>query len=285
MRAADRDWSPRRCARRSASASTRPTRKTSFDSSTRRSFGCSSSASSPSSSRKHGAAVGALEHAGAPLGGAGEGALLVPEQLRLDQRRRHRRAVEHDERPRRPPRARVQRPRHPLLAGAGLALDQDRRVGRRHALEQREQLAHRHRAAEQPLEVVVARRARTRTGAAVSEKRSRVAPHSMIAPSSSGATRTRTPPTRVPLVEPRSRSTQSRCLDVDAQVAPRHVRVGEHQIARRVRADLEATAASPARVLPASGPATTSTSKPRSSTATARLPTRQDGRGRLVESP
>ena len=61
-----------------------PTRNTSFDSSTRKSFGCSSSGQLAELVEEHGAAVGALEDAGAPLGGAGEGALLVPEQLRLD---------------------------------------------------------------------------------------------------------------------------------------------------------------------------------------------------------
>ena len=44
------------------------------------------------------AAIGELETAGAPIGGAGERAALVPEDLALEQRFRDRRAVDRDKR-------------------------------------------------------------------------------------------------------------------------------------------------------------------------------------------
>ena len=133
----------------------------------------------------------------------------------------------------------MQRPRHPLLARAGLALDEHRRVGRRHPIEQREQLAHRHRAAEQALEVVALgqrhphrrveeREAQPRLPAlddrAVLERR-----HPHAHPAEARA---------VGRAEIEEHAAAAR-LDVDAQVTARHVLVREHQVARRVRADLE----------------------------------------------
>ena len=88
---------------------------------------------------------------------AGEGAALVAEQLGLDQRRRHRRAVEHDEALVRARRRQVDRLGQALLAGAGLAFEQDGQIGLRDALEHAEQLAHRRRAAEHVAEAIVAR--------------------------------------------------------------------------------------------------------------------------------
>src|SRR5439155_9815170 len=83
-----------------------------------------------------------LESADPAFGRAGERAGLVPEQLRLEQVRGDRTAVD-DDKLRASARARiVQRLGDALLAGAGLALDQHRRIGRGHALELREQLAH-----------------------------------------------------------------------------------------------------------------------------------------------
>ena len=60
--------------------------------------------------------------------GAGERALLVAEQLGLDQLARDRRAVDPHERTSRPFREVVQATRHQLLAGARLALNEHRRV-------------------------------------------------------------------------------------------------------------------------------------------------------------
>ncbi len=56
---------------------------------------------------------------------AGEGALHVPEQLRLQQRRRERRAVDRDERLRRVGRVEVDRPRDHLFARPRFAADQN----------------------------------------------------------------------------------------------------------------------------------------------------------------
>ncbi|MNM75975.1 hypothetical protein D3C81_877780 [compost metagenome] len=73
-----------------------------------------------------GAAVGALEAPGARLGGAGVGALLHPEQLRLDQVRRDRRTVHRDERLLGPRAAQVHAARDHFLAHPGLAEQQYR---------------------------------------------------------------------------------------------------------------------------------------------------------------
>ena len=77
------------------------------------------------------AAVGQLEPADPPGDGAGEGALLVAEQLALDQPRGQGGAVDLDERLVRAPAAGVDRPGDQLLAGPGLAGDEDGGVGRR----------------------------------------------------------------------------------------------------------------------------------------------------------
>ncbi len=89
------------------------------------------------------AAVGHLELALAPVLRAGERALLVAEQLALEQALGQRAAVDrHDGKV--PPRAGgVDRPRDELLAGAALAADQHGRVGPRHRGDQLEHLAHR----------------------------------------------------------------------------------------------------------------------------------------------
>ena len=73
--------------------------------------------------------------------GAGERAAHVAEELRLEQRFGNRAAVERDE-PMRAARAVVvDRARDDLLAGAGLAGDENRAVGRGDGLEQLEQAA------------------------------------------------------------------------------------------------------------------------------------------------
>jgi hypothetical protein len=97
---------------------------------------------------EHGAAARELERALARRDRAGERALLVAEQLALDQRASDRAAVHHDERRGGARRQQVQGPRDHVLAGAGLALDQHGRVGRRDALHQSEDLAHRRRLAD-----------------------------------------------------------------------------------------------------------------------------------------
>ena len=81
--------------------------------------------------------------------GAGEGALLVAEQLGLDQVARDRRHVDGDERPVAPLAVIVQRARDQFLAGAGLAGDHHGQIGlhqpRQHAVD----FLHRRRAADQ----------------------------------------------------------------------------------------------------------------------------------------
>ncbi len=62
----------------------------------------------------------------------GEGTALVTEQLALDQRLRKRRAVDGNERSTCAAAPFVEEPREQLLAGAGLAEEQHRRVSRRH---------------------------------------------------------------------------------------------------------------------------------------------------------
>src|SRR5439155_9445017 len=72
------------------------------------------------------AAVRLLEDALARADGAGERATLVSEELGLDDARRDGRAVEHDERRGAAPALFVNGARDDLLAGSGLAFDQDR---------------------------------------------------------------------------------------------------------------------------------------------------------------
>src|SRR5207237_2684949 len=62
-----------------------------------------------------------------------ERAALVAEELRIDQRRREARAIDRDERRRGARAARVQLARDGVLAGAGLAGDEDIRIGPREA--------------------------------------------------------------------------------------------------------------------------------------------------------
>ena len=78
------------------------------------------------------AAVGLLEAADSLAIGAGEGALLVAEQLRLEQRLGQRRAVHFDEVARRAVRVVMNRAGDELLARARLAPDQHGRVALRH---------------------------------------------------------------------------------------------------------------------------------------------------------
>ncbi|SVJ77443.1 Uncharacterized protein conserved in bacteria [Klebsiella pneumoniae] len=98
---------------------------------------------------EQGAAVGRLDPPDLALVRAGEGALLVAEQLGLDQVLGNRPAVDRDERPVRAPRLPVQGTRDQFLAGAALAPDQYRRVGRCQLRQQPAQVAYGQALAEQ----------------------------------------------------------------------------------------------------------------------------------------
>ena len=100
------------------------------------------------------AAVGLLEAADALAIGAGEGALLVSEQLRLEQRLGKRRAVHLDEVPRRAMRVVMDRAGDELLAGARFAADQHRRVALRHLAHDAEHALQRIARADDAVEVV-----------------------------------------------------------------------------------------------------------------------------------
>jgi len=76
--------------------------------------------------------VSSLDRPGPRLARIGEGASLEAEQLRFDQGRRDGRAVEVDEGARRAGACLVDGPREQSLAGARLALEQDRRHSMAH---------------------------------------------------------------------------------------------------------------------------------------------------------
>ncbi len=86
------------------------------------------------------AATGAHEQAGASAVRIGEGAAHVTEQLALEERRRHRAAVDRDERLVAPVGELVHRARDELLAGAGLAGDEHGRIAHRDSLRELERL-------------------------------------------------------------------------------------------------------------------------------------------------
>ena len=94
------------------------------------------------------AAVGLLEAPAPQLRRAGERTLLVTEQLRLEQVGGERRGVERDERLGRARTVPMQRPRHELLARAGLAGDQHGHARTRQSPDRAEDLLHRRRVAE-----------------------------------------------------------------------------------------------------------------------------------------
>ena len=106
------------------------------------------------------AALGHLEQAFLVHRGAGERALLVTEQLRLDQVLRDRRAVDLDERALVPLAVEVNRVGDELLAGAVLALQENVRLARRDALDQVEELLHLLALADHVLELVAVLQAR-----------------------------------------------------------------------------------------------------------------------------
>ena len=109
-----------------------PSRSTSPVCSTRSSFTWISSGSSPTSSRK---SVPRSASSNRPIRArcrAREGASLVSEQLAFDERRRQRAAVDRDERPAAAATSAVDRACDQLLARAGFAGHQHRRVGPSH---------------------------------------------------------------------------------------------------------------------------------------------------------
>ena len=101
------------------------------------------------------AAVGLLEAADALAIGAGEGALLVTEQLGFEQVLLQRRAVHLDEVARRPQRVVMDRAGDQLLAGAGFAANQHGRIALGHLADHVEDAAERLAAADDLVEVVV----------------------------------------------------------------------------------------------------------------------------------
>ena len=127
--AAGRGWSRRSRARRPSRVRSEPSGSNSRSCSTRSSFDCSAGLIVPISSRK---IVPPSASANLPflvVGRAGERAAHVAEQLRLEQRLGDRRAVHLDQRHVALRAAVVDRARHQLLAGAGLAGDEHRALG------------------------------------------------------------------------------------------------------------------------------------------------------------
>ena len=108
-----------------------PSRSTSPSCSTRSTLACVFGAHVADFVEEDRAAIGLLELADLLLGRAGERALLVAEQLRLDQLLGNRRAVHLHEALAAAQAVAVDRARDELLADAALALDQHGRVGRR----------------------------------------------------------------------------------------------------------------------------------------------------------
>ena len=100
------------------------------------------------------ALVGQLEQPLLRVDRAGERALHVAEEVRLEQVRRQVAGVDGDERLVGARRVLVQRPRHQLLAGAALAVDQDRRPAWRRLDDQVEDLAHARAAADDLAEAI-----------------------------------------------------------------------------------------------------------------------------------
>src|SRR5439155_26269948 len=88
------------------------------------------------------AAVGDLEEARAVGDGAREGALLVAEELGLEERRLHRAAVEGDHGERRARAPAVDPAGDELLADAALALDEYGKISRRREIDRLHHVAH-----------------------------------------------------------------------------------------------------------------------------------------------
>ena len=108
---------------------------------TRSSFACADSDRSETSSRNS-VPPSACSNFPAPPPHAGGRSLLDPEQLRLEQRLDHGRAIDRDERPAPSPAQLVNLARDELLARAALAFDQDGEVSRGDPLDTRPQRLH-----------------------------------------------------------------------------------------------------------------------------------------------
>jgi len=98
---------------------------------------------------KERAAFCLLEAAGAARVGAGEGALLMTKQFRLDEVARNSRHVDGDERSGAPLAIVVQRARHQLFAGAGFAADHHREIRLHQSRQHPVDFLHRRRAPDQ----------------------------------------------------------------------------------------------------------------------------------------
>ena len=130
---------------RSFSVSLAPSGRYVPDSSTRRSFDCSSIGSSAISSRKSVPSPTAVKNPSCRLSCPSEGAALVAEELRLDQRPGEGAAVEIEERLGRIAAERVDRPHDQLLAGAGGTGDERRALREGDALDHVAKSLHRRR--------------------------------------------------------------------------------------------------------------------------------------------
>ena len=136
------------------SVRTDPTRSNVPSCSTRRSLACRSTSSLADLVQEERSAVGDLEAAGPGGDRAREGALLVAEELRLDQRRWDGGAVDPDERAGAAGAALVDRAGEELLPRTGFTEEQDCRVGRGHLRHPREHEADRAALADDLVEVV-----------------------------------------------------------------------------------------------------------------------------------
>ena len=141
-----------------------PTRSNSRSCSTRSSSRLQRRAHRPHFVEEQRAAVRLLEAPDALADGAGERAAHVPEQLRFEQRLGQRAAVDGDEALVAPRAVVVNGAGHQLLAGAGLAADQDRARRRGDRAEQLEQLAHHAALSDQPFEPVAILELRSQIG-------------------------------------------------------------------------------------------------------------------------
>ncbi len=168
---------------------------------------------------------------------AGEGAARVTEQLALDERRRHCRAVEHDERPLGARAARVDGLGADLLAGAGLAVDQDGAVRRGRARQQREDLTHRQRAPDQAPEAIAVGRRQRLTALAGEELQLRVTDADHGAGADEDLAKARALVKRaVARVEIGDAHAVAEHLELE--MAPRNLRIAQRERASRRRADV-----------------------------------------------
>ena len=103
------------------------------------------------------AAVGLLELSELAAEGAGERALLVAEELRLEQRLGNRRAIELHERPAAASRVLVNGLGDQLLAGAALTENQHRRIGGADAIDEPHDVFHRAARANEPAAPAIGR--------------------------------------------------------------------------------------------------------------------------------